>query len=371
MQRWQGFSLIVTVLLLITSGLYGAGFDEKSQYSLELWNRLSYVDDGSDKDPALGFSLDRAYLRMEHNFNKNIKARFNVDIFSSTKDGDVHGAGLKLKYGYLEFKNIIPVLPHSKIQAGLIKNYFGTIYSWEYETIEKDASDKWKFAPSCDYGIALSGAFDLLTPKGLSYNLALYNGEGYKKSFGEVNNEFAYLLNIRVKPWENIHTNTKIELGGSYKIDSKEWSNALANNGTDYIANNEHQKINSYTLNSHINFSDLSLLAQYVASKIEYDNLNDDKEIKSQVISIFANYNLKKITSLNLDILARYDNYDKNRDLSDDKENILIVGTNYHFIKNCQLQLNYEKHSYEDNSKSTENQLMLQLRYKFKDVFTR
>ena len=92
-------------------------------------------------------ALKRGYLRLEPKFGNNIKGRFNVDFFSD-EDG-LDGAGLKIKYAYLDFSNMLPI-KDSKIIIGLMKTYFGTIYDWDYSTIDKDPSDKYNFVSSTD-----------------------------------------------------------------------------------------------------------------------------------------------------------------------------------------------------------------------------
>jgi len=120
--------LILMLLVLAVPFILGA---IETKLEMELWNRMSYVDDGSNADPTTSFSVERGYFTLKPSLSDNVSARFTLDFFSSDKD--TNGAGLKMKYAYLDFKNFIPV-PKSTLSVGLTKNYFGTIYSWKYET---------------------------------------------------------------------------------------------------------------------------------------------------------------------------------------------------------------------------------------------
>ncbi len=347
------FALLILVVPYIVNAV-------ETKYSMEIWNRFTMEDDGSDADPDMSFSLERAYLRIEPKFTDNIKGRFNLDFFSSDKDEDANGAGVKLKYAYLDFKNILP-LPKSKLSVGLVKNYFGTIYSWEYETIQKDPADKWKFASSTDYGVVLSG--DVPAAK-LSYNLGLYNGEGYKKAGGNVNNEFAFLGNVRIKPVD------MLEIGGTYSMNSKKNPNDDAGE-----ENPDHEAISAYAANATFKMAGATVLAQYLGKTTEMDNLDGVDDLNENVVSVLAMYNLKEAAGVNLDLVARYDMYDDDVDGDDEDgneiqngENLMLFGFNYHFHKGLQLQANYQIMSYEDEDLDDETELMLQLRWKFSSV---
>jgi hypothetical protein len=123
-------ALLIVILTVVAFGILNA----ETKLKMELWNRWTY----------------------------------------QTIDGEVT---------YLDFSNMLPI-KDSKITVGLMKTYFGTIYDWTYITIDKDPSDKYKFVSSTDYGFGISGYL----PNGFgTYALAAYNGEGYKKTGGDIN----------------------------------------------------------------------------------------------------------------------------------------------------------------------------------------
>ncbi|MEJ2356368.1 MAG: hypothetical protein P8Y62_10840, partial [candidate division WOR-3 bacterium] len=134
-------------LIVVTASLTAM----ETKVSMTLWNRYTADLTGGELNESV-FSLERGYFRVEPTFNDKIKGRFNIDLFSD--DDALDGAGLKLKYAYLDFSEVLPI-PESKISAGLIKHYFGTIYDWEYISIQKALEDKEGVASSTDYGFAL------------------------------------------------------------------------------------------------------------------------------------------------------------------------------------------------------------------------
>lgn len=323
----------------------------ETKYEMELWNRMSFIDDGSEADPATSFSVERGYFSIKPKLTDNVSGRFTLDFFSS--DGDSNGTGLKMKYAYLDFKNIIPI-PKSTLSVGLTKNYFGTIYSWKYETIEKDPSDLWKFASSTDYGVVFSG--EVPSAK-LSYKLGLYNGEGYKKSGDNVNNQYAYLANVRVKPLD------MLEIGGSFSMNSN--SNPNDEMGEE---NPDYQAITSFAGMGKFHNKGITLLGQFLGKSVELDNIDNSDAISSQVISVLGMYNLQEATGVNMELVGRYDMYDPDTETDDDGKNLMIFGANYYLQKNVQIQANYEITSHEDEDAEDISQIMLQLRWSFSNL---
>lgn len=95
--------------LILLPGLLCA---EELKLSGELWNRWileSGTAPGDSADATLrnNFSLERGYLGLEPRFSETVKGCLTVDIFSTELSKD--GAGLKLKYAYLDFARLIPI----------------------------------------------------------------------------------------------------------------------------------------------------------------------------------------------------------------------------------------------------------------------
>ena len=330
MNKKQSWYLLTLLLMFLTSSIAIAGETKLEMY---LWNRYTYEKVGDEIEES-AFSLKRGYFRVNHKFSDDISGRFNLDFFSSDKDTDVHGVGVKLKYAYLDFKNLIPI-KDSKLTFGLLKNYFGTIYDWSYIVMEKDPADKYKFISSTDYGIALYGYI----PNGMGeYALAVTNGEGYKKAGDNVNTSPAYLANLRFIPIAGV------TIGGSYYTKKK------GTDKTDYSA---------YAAVGRLAFGPLDTQFEFLSK--------DNDGIVGQGFMIMP---IIKLTN-DFELVARYDNWDPNTDEDNDKETILIGGFNYYILRRAKgkpavmLQVNYENTSYEDSSKDSKDKFITQLRWEF------
>ncbi|MFO7896609.1 MAG: hypothetical protein R6U84_06740 [Candidatus Cloacimonadales bacterium] len=342
--------IILSILLMV---MVASFLQAETKLKMEIWNRWSYqtIDGENTKNEM---ALKRGYLRLEPVLGSNIKGRFNVDFFSDDGAGD--GAGLKIKYAYLDFSNILPI-QDAKFTAGLMKTYFGTIYEWDYTTIDKDPTDKYKFAASVDYGMGVSGYL----PEGYgNYAVAVYNGEGYKKSGGLINNSMSVVANMRVTPI------TGITVGGSYMLNSKNDKDELDDAGLLI-----REDINQMAGVTKLAFGDFSLLGQYLSKTVSYEAALDD--VTTTAISLLPTYKLNN----SIDLVTRYDIYDPNTDADDDGYNTIVAGFNYHLMRDSKnkpklfLQANYQIKQYEDESKDDVNDLMVQLRWIFSETINK
>lgn len=337
------------VFLVLTMALT-AVLQAETKLKMELWNRYTFeqVDGETTKNQ---FALQRGYFRLEPKFGANIKGRFNVDFFSSDKDEDVNGAGIKLKYAYLDFSKVLPI-EDSKITVGLMKTYFGTIYDWDYTTIQKDPADAYKFVSSTDYGIGVSGYY----PNGFGeYAIAVYNGEGYKKAGKKVNTDLAFCLNTRVTPI------TGVTVGGSYMMNSKNPDEI------DGQKNEDREEYSQFAANLKLAYGKFSVLGQLLSKTTETPNDAGSKDETKQAISVMPVYVLSNC----LDIVARYDQFDPSTDVDDDAETHIMGGVNYHIQKDAKnnpklmLQAFVEQVSFEEDGADDELIAMLQLRWIF------
>ncbi len=349
-------ALLLVVLAIIAFGILQA----ETKLSMELWNRWTYETiDGEVQEN--GFSLERGYFRLEPVFSSKIKGRFNIDWFSSSKSSDTNGAGLKIKYAYLDFSELIPV-KNSKVTVGLMKTYFGTIYDYKYTTIEKDPSDKYGFVASVDYGMGFSGYL----PSGYgTYDVAVYNGEGYKKAGSNINKDMNFVGNIRLIPMVGL------TIGGSYMM--KTAKDSQIDDGTGNMIDNPDREV--YNMMAGVGkfaYGPVSVQAQYLNKVKSMPNDDTYDDVTSTVISVMPVFKVNN----SFDIVARYDIYDPNTDADDDGRNTLIAGVNYNILHNAKkspvlfVQANYQTTTFEDESDAI-NQIMLQLRWKFSETINK
>jgi len=370
-----------------------------TKLSGEFWGRLTnetakYKDASGNyvnKNAKNYFSLERGYLGLETTFTTNTKARFTVDMFSSDathqyptdlvvpvdtlKSGSLDGAGLKLKYGYVDFANLFPV-PDLNLTVGLQKTYFGTIYDWNYTLIEKAPTDLYKVVNSSDYGVTLNG----FVPHGLGeYALGIYNGEGYKKVGGSLadNISFAYLANLRLTPIPGI------TLGGSYMTNSAGREKALSGDA----ANGKYEEQSLLDGLGRFAYGPVDLWLEYIAKDVSFPQATG-KDYTATGLSVMPVLNLKPMLDLPVELIGRYDRWDESDRPSIDKARSLldtiILGVNYNFLPDSSdvpqmaVQLNYADRKYDADKSSSDyaegkkdsSQIMLQLKWKFANTIS-
>jgi hypothetical protein len=347
---------------------------EEIKLSGEMWNRWTMENgkaagDSTDAVLRSNFSLERGYIGIEPKFSEKVKGRFTVDIFSTDLIKD--GAGLKLKYAYLDFANMLPI-PDLTATIGLQKVYFGTIYDWNYSLIGKDPSDEYKLANSADYGLSLNGYI----PGGWGeYALGIYNGEGYKNYGANLKDNIdpAFLANLRVTPVGGI------TIGGSVMTNGSERKFKLA----DASANSSYNTQMLFAGVFRAAYGPIDIWTQYLGKQVRYSDAYSNKDYDANAISIFPTLKLKNIIGRDIEILGRWDRWDETDNPS--AKNLLTAvtaGVNYNFMHDeaanpaMQIQLNYTGKSYSEadsapayaNGLKDTNTLMLQFKWRFSNV---
>ena len=352
----------------------------------ELWNRYT-ITRASGITTSNYFSFERGYLRFEPVFTDKIKGRFNLDFFSSDKYND--GAGLKVKYAYLEFAQLIPI-KESKVTIGMDKTYFGIIYDWEYPVIDKALEDKQGVISSADYGITFSGYI----PKGFGeYAIALYNGEGYTKTQSKVNKNFAPVFNLRISPIAGV------TLGGSILFDKPGFLGLISrtSSGTgntlraESTWKNVFDKRLAYAGVTKLAFGPVEIWGEYLFNQydstihktITYaDTLKQDSVLdnsytyKSSGYSVTPIISLKSLIGFDGELVGRYDFWDSNTQVKSYAASTMTAGFNYNFLRDASyapsltLQLNWQRKSYKKEDatladKKPEDTYGIQLKWKF------
>jgi hypothetical protein len=365
----------------------------------EMWGRLTNESskqknasgDYVDKISKNYMSLERGYFGLETTFSQNTKARFTVDMFSTDathqyttggtdsafpidslstmKNGSVDGAGLKLKYAYVDFANLFPV-PEMNLSVGLQKVYFGTIYDWNYTIIGKAPTDEYKVANSADYGVTLNG----FIPNGYGeYAVGLYNGEGYKKVGASLsdNTDFAYLANLRLTPIGGL------TVGGSYMTNSVKREKKLSGDALD--KSYEEQALLDGVVR--INYSILDIWGEYISKDMKFPNATN-KDFTATGLMIMPIVSLSSLIEKDIQLLARFDTWDESENPTTTAKylsNSTTIGANYNFMHDesnvpaMQLQLNYTTKTYDEgksaatyaDGKKDISQIMLQLKWRF------
>lgn len=290
--------------LCLLPALLGA---QELKISGEMWNRWTLEQGQTYADTSLTayqpgitknyFSLERGYVGLEAKFSETVKGRFTVDIFSTDLLKD--GAGLKLKYAYMDFTKLIPV-PDLTTTVGLQKVYFGSIYDWNYSLIGKAPSDEYKLANSADYGISLNG----FIPGGWGeYQLGMYNGEGYKNYGANLKDNIdpAWLANLRLTPLAGI------TLGASVMTNGSERRLKLAD-ATENPAYNTQLLLDGILRAA---FGPVDVWVEYLSKDVKYAPAFSNKDHILSGLSVFPTLKLKSLIGADLDLMGRWERWDE------------------------------------------------------------
>ncbi len=333
MKKQKTFFLLSILLL----GLFVKA--QNTQIEMNLWNRYTMFIENNSIIKS-DFSLARGYFRIDHKFNNYISGRFNLDFFSS--DNAIDGASIKLKYAYLKFNTNI----NSNIYFGLTKTYFGTIYSWDYITIDKALEDKNKIVSSADYGIV----YEQKLPRKIGeIYFQLINGEGYKATDSNINIKPAYLMNITLNPISMFSITTS----GIY-----EKSGILDTIKTNY------DERRAYSINGNISLTYFEIMFQWLYGKKD--------TVESQGYMIVPIVHLNNLIGKDIEFVGRYENYDKNIAINNDAYSMIMLGLNYYILRRAQnkpavmIQINGARKTNEDNS--YEDNIEMQIRWEFKST---
>ena len=359
---------IIALAILAMPGMLLA---QELKLTGEMWNRYTLengIAPGDSTDATLKnyFSLERGYIGLEPKFSETVKGRFTVDMFSTDLLKD--GAGLKLKYAYVDFSKLIPI-PDMTTTIGLQKVYFGTIYDWNYSLIGKAPSDEYKLANSADYGVSLNGYI----PGGWGeYALGVYNGEGYKNVGANLKDNIdpSFLANLRLTPLPGI------TLGGSFMTNGSERKIKLA----DATANSSYNTQMLLDGLARVAYGPVDVWVEYMSKDVTYADAFSSKDYTATSLTIFPTLKLRNLLGTDIDVLARYDMWDETDNASNKNMlSAITAGLNYNFMHDesavpaMQVQLNYTSKTYDEaesaasyaNGLKDTTTLMLQFKWRF------
>lgn len=138
----------------------------------------------------IGFGLERAYLGYQYAFNEQWSAKVIFDMGRSSDVADIQ------RVGYL--KNAMVAWTHGKFSLRLgvtgLTQFSLQEEFWGHRYVMKSFQDEHKMGSSTDLGMVAQ--YDC-TPW-LSVDVAIVNGEGYKKI--QWDNHFLYALGLTLNP---------------------------------------------------------------------------------------------------------------------------------------------------------------------------
>ena len=291
---------------------YKAGGDTlaKPGYKSQYWGNSSdkvtqYVKGFS------AFQMRRVYLGFYYNLNPD----FSTTVLFEGNDGSFAqftSAGIKqsvyVKQAFVEWKSLVP---NASLYIGLVPTpTFGVDEAiWNYRSVEKTPGDARALGQASDFGVSLKGKFD--DAGMVTYHATIGNGPG--QAF-ENNKYKVFYGSIDVKPVKDLI----VELYSDY---------APASDGVKNINASTFKAIAGYKV------AGLNLGAEFFSKTFRNSTLVS-KVLQDKVSTIFSVFGYYPVMN-NLNLLARFDAYDPDKNDADGKyataykETFVTVGADY------------------------------------------
>lgn len=285
------------------------------------------VDDTKDKKD--GFDVRRTYLNVSGILSPYWSYRFQADFAGSPKVIDAY-AEFKVN-DLVNFTFGQTAIPFSidNITSNTKLDFIDR--SQVTEALVSRGKDVIGNHNGRDLGVQLGGSF---LKSVVEYKIALLNGQGINVADRNESKDVA--ARVVIKPL------TGLGIGAS-------WYDGVGNYGTP--AKNRGRSRLGFELNYET--SRISLRSEYISGK--------DGDIKREGYYIQGGYYVLPQT---LQLLGKFDSYDPNTTVNDDKNDWIVIGANYFFNPNVKLQLN---HSFKEEEKNSigNNLTSIQIQFSF------
>ncbi len=263
----------------------------------------------SQNSPYFNHSFFAVEPMMSVNFNENkSKAMFDINLTRHIP-GYSNGFTQRISQAYVSHK----ITDNQTIMIGqgprLPNTYDGSRSLFFQEMFYKSQLGR-------TFGEALSvGVRNLASYKYMDYDIGLYDSTRYMKDFG---NGLDFTGHVMFKPFANVSEKTgNFKIGGSY---------AIGKNKNSY---------NTYSIVGMYDYNKFHIQAEY-ANADGYNGVNESQN-KADGFYTLLSYNLTPKLSL----LARYDYFTPNKDISHIYTQEYSAGVSYYLFKNMKLMLNY------------------------------
>ena len=272
------------------------------------------------------FRVPRARLKLDGNVIDDFGYRIQVDVASSSSIlRDAY-----IRYTKYPFANVIvgqTLIPFSEEQLSSPTNFEFIDLTTVTSALSYDR----------DIGVKLEGE---LFDKRLSYGAGIFNGSGINRA--DNNNSKDVVTRVVISPFKGKNKLLAgLSLGAAFQYGKQPRVEDAEGNRTviGALAKYEYNK--------------LKIQSEYLFRRQEQIPGLSDKDACGWYI-MTAYYFLPKLQAA-----ARYEEYDPNRDVSRNKEDILTLGLNYFFNDYLRLQTNYRFKN--DQSEASSNDFALQL----------
>lgn len=201
------FLVAAAVCFLLVAVTAGAGAEVSTTFYGYTWLRYTFVDNVTSAENM--FSIPRCYIGAKIKTDSiaeglvllNLESKQYGQSQVSHTDTNTLAASsaladwlVYLKCAYVDLKGLLPV-PGMKIRFGLQGVYFCLTDLWGYPVTAREVADVNGLMSSADMGVALIG--DIAEGRG-DYQIAVYNGTGYK--LVEDDPKKAVAVSLKIKP---------------------------------------------------------------------------------------------------------------------------------------------------------------------------
>jgi hypothetical protein len=279
------------------------------------------------------FDITRAYFGYGHTFNDKLSAKVTFDVGGT--DSTSFASTAYLKVAALKWK-ATDKLTINFGQVGL-KQFKIQEKNWGYRYIAMSSQDEYKMGASADLGFTAD--YQLMDM--LSVDLAVVNGEGFKKKQEDAHMKTGFGLTIT--PNERLTVRAYMD----------------AMSAADVEVDSVMTEVPSQTTTA--------LFVGYKADKfrlgVEYNMQaahDNEENMDYEITSVYGTYNLTD----NMGVFARYDMVSSDEDgYTEENGDFMIAGLEYRPAKGVYLSANFRNNIAEDAD--AENQVYMNLQFKF------
>ena len=302
-----------------------------------------HFDASSDEEQTSAFELTRAYLGYKYKFNDKFSATILLDAGkgSGGSDYSVFIKNAKLDYKatkWLILSGGVIGMVHYKVQEKF----------WGYRYLYKSFADEHKFGSSADLGAMAA----MKVAKGLTLDLLVVNGEGYKK-LQDPKGKNRYGVNLVYKPNSNITLKAYYDTMKGIDVDDED-ENTIVSNIAFFAGYNIKDKFR--------------IGAEYNLLKVAETYKNAAKGKDLQGLSFYSTY----VINEKWYVFGRYDDLSSNAldgetmdwNYSDDGSTI-IGGVEFKPTKNVNTSVNYRHTDYKDSARGEDSFVYFNLEFYF------
>jgi hypothetical protein len=281
------------------------------------------IDLGEDGSSA--FNMKRAYLTFANNVSDDLSYKLTYDI-GSNEGGSAYTAFLKV--AMVKWKSRLGDISIGMQGMNMFKTMENT---WGHRFIEKMPMDTYKFSPSADLGIGVTRSFGPVSTSAL-----IMNGGGFKKPETDSHKKLSF------------HA-----VYGESKLNKKDGFNAGASFSI------EPYDVNTATVE---NKNVMGVFGGYAGTGfrggLEFDTKTQG-DVRAQIISAYGTYKLLN----KLSILGRFDQYNNDDGIENEKEQNIIAGIKYNADKGLTIAPTFRMTTLE--GEDSENSIVVNFQFKF------